>query len=163
LREHGAKPTQFHGEEIEMMRSSHPVLSYADRVADEMTDAVLLVGRVLVASVFLLTVAGANPTSAYLTSIHFVSPGAMSILARVVEWIVVISLIAGVGTRYGALLGLLFVIVAVVTAHLWWTYPQAAQGLQWIFFTKDLSIAGGLVVLFATGAGRYSVDALLRR
>jgi putative oxidoreductase len=98
-----------------------------------------------------------------LTSIHFVAPQAMSILAQVVEWIVVVSLVLGIGTRYGALLALLFVIIAVVTAHLWWTYPQAAQNLQYVFFTKDVAIAGGLLALFVTGAGRLSVDTVLQR
>jgi putative oxidoreductase len=87
----------------------------------------------------------------------------MSVLAHAVEWIIVVSLIAGIATRYGALLALLFVAIALVTAHLWWQYPAAAQGLQYVFFTKDVAIAGGLVVLFVTGAGRISVDEMLRR
>ena len=82
----------------------------------------------------------------------------MSVLAHVVEWIVVISLILGIGARYGALLGLAFVVIAFLTAHLYWQYPAAAQTLQYVFLSKDLAIAGGLLVLFVTGAGRYSVD-----
>jgi putative oxidoreductase len=59
------------------------------------------------------------------------------------------------------LLGLLFVIIATVSAHRYWTYPQAQQGVQWIFLTKNLAIAGGLIVLFVTGAGRFSIDQML--
>ena len=54
-----------------------------------------------------------------------------------------------------------YTIIAVATAHRYWEYAQAQQGVQYIFFTKDLSILGGLLVLFVTGAGRYSVDAKL--
>lgn len=146
-----------------MLKSSHPMLSYTDGLAAGASDVLLLVGRVLMAAVFLMTVWGANPTAQYLTSINFVAPNSMSVLAHVVEWIIVVSLIAGIATRYGALLALLFVAIALVTAHLWWQYPAAAQGLQYVFFTKDVAIAGGLVVLFVTGAGRISVDEMLRR
>ena len=142
--------------------SSHPLLSHADSIATGMTDALLLVGRVLVASVFLMTVWGGSPNVGYLTSINFVNPGIMSPLAITIEWIIVISLVLGLGTRYGALLGLAFVIVATVAAHRWWGYPQAAQLVQYIFLTKNLAIAGGLIVLFVTGGGRFSVDEKLK-
>ena len=49
-------------------------------------------------------------------------------------------------------------VIAFLTAHLYWQYPAAAQTLQYVFLSKDLAIAGGLLVLFVTGAGRYSVD-----
>jgi putative oxidoreductase len=142
--------------------SSHPLLSHADGIAIGMADALLLVGRVLVASVFLMTVWGGSPNVGYLTSINFVNPGIMSPLAITIEWIIVISLVLGLGTRYGALLGLAFVIIATVAAHRWWGYPQAAQLVQYIFLTKNLAIAGGLIVLFVTGGGRFSVDEKLK-
>ena len=142
--------------------SSHPLLSHADSIATGMTDTLLLIGRILVACVFLMTVWGGSPTAAYLTSINFVNPGIMSPLANIVEWIIVISLVLGLGTRYGALLGLAFVIVATVSAHRWWGYPQAGQFVQYIFLTKNLAIAGGLIVLFVTGGGRFSVDEKLK-
>jgi putative oxidoreductase len=142
--------------------SSHPLLSHADGIASGMTDILLLIGRILIACVFLMTVWGGSPTVPYLTSINFISPGVMSPLANIVEWIIVASLILGAGTRYGALLGLAFVIVATVTAHRYWGYPQAAQLVQYIFLTKNLAIAGGLLVLFVTGGGRLSLDEKLK-
>jgi putative oxidoreductase len=95
---------------------------------------------------------------AYLTSINFVAPEFMSVLAHVVEWVVVITLVLGLATRYGALLAFAFVVIALLTAHLYWQYPEAAQGLQYALLSKDIAIAGGLLVLFVTGGGRYSVD-----
>ena len=64
----------------------------------------------------------------------------------------------GIGARYGALLGLAFVVIAFATAHRYWEFPEAAQNLQFAFLSKDLAIAGGLLVLFVTGAGPFSVD-----
>jgi putative oxidoreductase len=143
--------------------SSHPLLSCTDGIAAGMSDTLLLVGRILVALMFLLTVWFGSPTVAYLTSINYVVPDVWSLLARITEWIIVVSLVFGLGTRYGALLGLLFVIIATVTAHRWWGYPQAGQLVQYTFFTKNLAAAGGLVLLFATGGGRFSIDAMLGR
>ena len=139
-------------------RSSHPLLSCTDGIATGMTDTLLLIGRILVAGVFLMTVWVGSPNVGYLTSINFVSPGIMSPIALAIEWVIVVSLILGIGTRYGALLGLAFAIVATVSAHRYWGYPQAAQVVQYIFLTKNVSIIGGLIILFVTGAGRFSVD-----
>jgi len=141
--------------------SSHPLLSCTDGIATGMSDLWLLIGRVLIALVFLMTVWTGGPATAYLQTLHYPAPDFMSVLAHIVEWIVVISLILGVGTRYGALLGLAFVVIAFVTAHRYWEFPQAAQGLQYVFLSKDLAIAGGLLVMFVSGGGRFSIDNML--
>jgi putative oxidoreductase len=150
------------GEENMVVRSSHPVLSYADGVAAGLADTCLLIGRVLLALLFLMTVWGGGPSADYLKSINYVAPEFMSVLAHVVEWIVIVSLILGIGTRYGALLGFAFVVIAFVTAHRYWDYPPAAQNLQFAFLSKDIAIAGGLLVLFVTGGGRFSLDEKLK-
>ncbi len=139
-------------------RSSHPLLSYADGIATGMVDTWLLIGRLLIAAVVLMTVWTGGPAAAYLKSLNYPGPDFMSVLAHVIEWIVVLSLVLGIGTRYGALLGLAFVVIAFATAHRYWEFPEAAQNLQYVFLSKDLAIAGGLLVLFVTGAGRFSVD-----
>jgi uncharacterized membrane protein YphA (DoxX/SURF4 family) len=59
------------------------------------------------------------------------------------------------------LLGFAFVVIAFVTAHRYWEFPQAAQNLQYVFLSKDFAIAGGLLALFVTGGGRFSVDNML--
>jgi len=144
-------------------RSSHPLLSCTDGIATGMSDVLLLVGRLLIAVVFLMTVTTGGPSAAYLKSINFIMPEFMSVLAHVVEWIIIVALVLGVGTRYGALLAFVFVVIAFVTAHLYWQFPQAAQGLQYIFLSKDLAIAGGALVLFVSGGGRFSVDRALAK
>jgi putative oxidoreductase len=141
--------------------SAHPALSYTDGVAAGMSDALLLVGRVFIASVFVLTAWGGSPNVGYLTSLGYPNPASMSLLAIAVEWIIGATLILGIGTRYGVLLALLYVIIASVTAHRYWQFPQAQQVVQYIFATKNLSILGGLLVLFVTGAGRFSIDGMM--
>ncbi len=143
-------------------RSSHPLLSCTDGVATGMSDLLLLIGRLLIAAVFLMTVWTGGPNVAYLKSINFIAPELMSPFAHVVEWIIIVTLILGVATRYGALLAVAFVVIAFVTAHLYWQFPEAAQTLQYIFLSKDLAIAGGALTLFVSGGGRFSVDEKLK-
>lgn len=123
-----------------------------------MDDALSLVGRVLVALVFLLTVALGSPTAAYLGTLGFSSPAAWSALAQATEWLIVISLILGVATRWGALLGIAYVIVATALAHRFWEVPQAAWVAQYTNFSKNLAILGGLILIVQVGAGAFSID-----
>ena len=142
-------------------RSSHPLLSCTDGIATGMSDVWLLIARLLMAALFLMTVSSGGPAAAYLKSLAYPAPDFMSVLAHTVEWIVVVLLVLGVGTRYGALLGFIFVVIAFATAHRYWEFPQAAQNLQRVFLSKDLAIAGGLLALFVTGGGRFSIDNML--
>ena len=142
-------------------KSSHPLLSCTDGIAAGMSDILLLIARLLVAAVFLMTVWTGGPAATYLKSINFIAPDIMSTLAHIVEWIIVVTLVLGVATRYGALLAFAFVVIALVTAHLYWQFPAAAQTLQYVCLSKDLSIAGGTLALFVAGGGRFSVDHML--
>ena len=126
-------------------------------------DVILLVGRVLLAVLFLMTVWSGGPSADYLKSLGYFAPAAMSVFAHVVEWIIVVSLLLGFGTRYGALLAIVFVVIAFATAHRYWEFPQAAQSLQFTLLSKDLAVTGGLLLLFVTGPGQLSVDEKLRR
>ena len=75
----------------------------------------------------------------------------------------VIALELGGGVPAGgrladALAALALAVFCVVAALLFHT--NLADRNQVLHFEKDLAIAGGLLVLFAFGAGRYSVDAM---
>ncbi|MGB6536589.1 MAG: DoxX family protein [Xanthobacteraceae bacterium] len=146
---------------LKVNRSSHSLLSGTDGFAQASSDALLLIGRLLIAALFLLTAGFGSPNVGYLTFLHYVAPAVISPLAIAAELVVVLSLVLGLATRYGALLGLLFVIIATVTAHRYWGYPAAQQGVQYIFLTKNLAIAGGLILLFVTGGGRIGLDRML--
>jgi hypothetical protein len=48
-------------------------------------------------------------------------------------------------------------------AHRYWEYPAAQVTAQYNNFLKNLAIFGGALVLFVTGAGRFSVDRMLSK
>ena len=58
-------------------RSSHPPLSCTDGIATGMTDFWLLIGRVLIAVLFLMTVWTGGPAAAYLKSLNYPAPDLM--------------------------------------------------------------------------------------
>jgi len=144
-------------------RSSHPVLSYTDELAVKTAGPALLLTRVLIAALFFMTVVTGGPNAAYLGSLGYPDAAVMSTLAHAIEWTVCLSIILGAGLRYGALLGFVFVVIALLTAHRYWELSPAVQGLQYVFFTKDVAIAGGLLALFIAGPGRFSIDEFLKR
>jgi putative oxidoreductase len=148
-----------------MARSSHEALSHTDSFATSSADALLLIGRILVGVLFLtsgwsklMNTAGAI---SYLTSVKAPAPELMVWVVLAVKLVVGITLIVGLPTRYGALLGFIFVVIATALAHRYWEYPAAFQVAQYINFTKNIAILGGLLYVFVAGAGRFSVDAAL--
>jgi putative oxidoreductase len=130
-------------------------------------DAFALVGRILVGWIFIVF-AYANLTNmaglaAYLTALKVPAPMAVAWIATIAQALMGISLILGVATRYGALIGLVFVAIATLLAHRYWEFPAAQANIQFTHFMKNLSIFGGLLLLFVTGAGRFSIDGHLRK
>jgi putative oxidoreductase len=141
--------------------SSHPVLSCTDGIATGMSDVLLLLGRVLLAWVFFITAWNGSPNVGYLTALGLPTVGFWSVVARAVEFVGSLALIFGVGTRYAALLLIVYVIVATALAHRYWESPAAQQLAQFTNFVKNLSIMGGLIALFVAGAGKFSIDRML--
>jgi putative oxidoreductase len=90
-------------------------------------------------------------------------PELMAWIAGFVELGLGAALILGLATRYAAIGTFLWVLIATVIAHRYWTYPPAQQGGQYNNFLKNLAIMGGALYVFVLGAGRYAVDAVLAK
>jgi len=63
----------------------------------------------------------------------------------------------GYRARLGAVLLLLYWIPVTFIVHAFWNDPEPAKRLQSVLFMKNLAIAGGLLMIWANGVGRYSV------
>ncbi|WP_332681044.1 DoxX family protein [Bosea sp. (in: a-proteobacteria)] len=120
-----------------------------------LSDAAKLVGRILLVLMFVTSgwskISGYAGTQAYMASAGV--PGILLPLVILVELIGGLMIVVGFKTRLVALALFFFTIAAAVLFHLNW-----AQPMQYLQFMKNLSIAGGFLVLFAAGAGAYSVD-----
>ena len=145
--------------------SSLPVLSYTDKLAAQWTDFLLLVGRVLMGWIFissgwrkLMDIPGFVKTMP-----RRGLPDFLGYVAPPVEFIGGIFLLLGFATRYTALVMLLFVIIASFSSHRYWSVEPAQYANQNSHFWKNVSMKGGLVLMFITGAGRYALDRLLMK
>ena len=77
------------------------------------------------------------------------------------ELFVGIAIILGILTRPLALLLALYTLGTALIAHHYWTMAGVEHFENEIQFYKNISIIGGLLVLYVTGAGGYSIDAIL--
>ena len=122
-----------------------------------LTDAA---GRVLLALLFLL--AGGSKLGAYGATVAYMSsagvPGALLPAVIVTELGGALAIILGWQTRAAAALLAAFSILTALTFH-----NNFADQIQMIMFLKSLSIAGGLLLLVANGAGRLSFDRRLAK
>ena len=151
-----------------MQSTSHSLLSWADGFATNSADFLLLLGRILLAWVFVGVAYGTITNFAgslgYFTSLKLPAPALFTWVALVLELVISAGLILGIGTRYAAILIFVFVVVATATAHRYWEYPAGPQQIgQYNNFLKNISILGGALAIFVTGAGRFSLDRALAK
>jgi putative oxidoreductase len=130
-------------------------------------DVILLLGRLALGAIFVksglqkLTALGAFAAS--LAGRGVPQSSTWAVIGATVEFVGGLLIVTGFRTRDASLLMILFVIVATGISHRYWEFAEAARRLQESQFFKNLAIIGGFLVLAVTGAGRFSVDALLRR
>jgi putative oxidoreductase len=78
--------------------------------------------------------------------------------AALLELVGAAMLLAGWKARWGALALAAFAIVSAAIFHNFWAAPPDQALNQTIHFMKNVAIMGGLLQVFAFGAGRYAVD-----
>ena len=114
-----------------------------------------LVGRVLLGSLFLLSglskLGAYGATAAYMSSAGV--PGALLPAVIAVELLGSLAVIVGWKTRVAAALLAGFSLLAAFLFH-----NNFADQIQMIMFLKNVSIAGGFLLLVAKGAGPVSLD-----
>jgi putative oxidoreductase len=151
-----------------MPSSSHPLLSRADGFATSSADILILLGRILLAWVFVGVAYGAMMNLAgsvsYFTSLKLPAPALFAYTALVLEIVISVAMILGIGTRYAAILAFAFVVIATAIGHRYWEYPAGPPQIgQYNNFLKNISILGGALAIFVTGAGRFSLDRRLQK
>jgi len=130
-------------------------------------DVILLLGRIALGAIFvksgLQKLMALSAFAASLASRGVPQSSVWAAIGATVEFVGGILIVTGLRTREASLLMVLFVIVATGISHRYWEFADAARRLQESQFFKNLSIIGGFVLLFATGSGRFGLDALLAR
>ncbi|HMN75708.1 MAG TPA: DoxX family protein [Burkholderiaceae bacterium] len=130
---------------------------------DSVRPPLVLVGRVLLALMFVLSgfgkLTGIEGTAGYIASAGLPMATALAVIVGLLEFFGGLALMAGFHARWAALALGLFTLVASLLFHNFWAMPADKAFMQQLMFMKNLSIAGGMFVVAALGAGPLSVDA----
>lgn len=123
------------------------------------------IGRLLLVTIFLAS--GANKVMDWQQPAQMMADKglpAVNVLLSVavaLEIIGGLSVLLGIYARLGALMLLAFLVPVSVIMHDFWTLEGAQQMPEMINFMKNVSIAGGVVLVLALGAGPCSFDSLM--
>jgi putative oxidoreductase len=130
---------------------------------DRANDAVLLVGRLGMAALFLPSgiskALNFAPFAASLVDKGLPYADALAGAAVAVEVLGPIALILGFLPRWTVLILIGFVVVASGTSHRYWEFTEtAARRGQEINFFKNVGIIAGLLFYSVSGAGAWSIS-----
>jgi putative oxidoreductase len=121
----------------------------------------ILIGRILLVLIFLQSGIGKivnfQGTAQYMAKFSMPYTNFFLIGAIFFELVGSITVISGYYARLGAFLLVIFLIPTTLIFHTNFSDPN-----QQIHFMKNVSMFGGLLVLLMVGAGRFSLDYLLR-
>lgn len=120
--------------------------------------SVLLIGRILVAAIFIISGFGKltaiGGTAGYFGSMGLPLPMVTAIVVGLVELLGGLALAIGYQTRIAALALAAFTFASAFVAHF-----DLADQMQFIQFMKNMAITGGFLFLSVRGAGALSLDA----
>jgi len=127
---------------------------------DDLQDMAALVGRNMLGLLFVISgvekIGAFSDTAVYMASAGLPAVSVLLILAIVVEIGGGGAICLGWQTRLGALVILLFTATVTIVFHRFWNMPPDQAAVQRLFFMKNLSVMGGLILLMAFGPGRMA-------
>lgn len=125
-------------------------------------DFLALLGRALLALLFIPAgwgkIAGFAGVAGYIASKGVPLPEVGAAIAIAAELGLGLLLLVGWQARWAALGLAIFVAVITPIFHNFWAMPEAQVMMQKQAFFKNIAVVGGLLVVAAFGAGRFSLD-----
>ena len=118
-----------------------------------------LIGRIFLSVLFLIEGIGKLFTQEQVITYmeDYGVPGILFIPAVIIEILFPLLLIVGYKTKLAALVMALFTLTVTIIFH-----TDFGDGMQLIFFLKDLAIAGGFMIVIAYGSNKFSLDHFLK-
>ena len=131
---------------------------------NDVNDELILAARLLLATLFLIfgwrKLRDYSGTVSQIAQLGGPMPRLAAGIAIFMELPVAFAVAVGAFARPSALLLVLYTLGTALIGHRYWTMTGATQVDSMDGFYKNLSIMGGFLLLFITGAGKYSIDAL---
>jgi len=113
------------------------------------------IGRLLLSALFLIEGFGkiSKQEDVIMYMENFGVPEILFVPATVLEILFPLLLITGYKTKWAASVMALFTFTVAIIFH-----TDFSEGMQMIFFLKDLAIAGGFMIILVYGPGKISLD-----
>ena len=118
-----------------------------------------LIGRILLSALFLIEGIGkiSMQEDVMMYMENYGIPGILFIPAVILEILFPLLLIVGYKTKLAAFVMALFTFTVAIIFH-----TDFSDGMQLVFFLKDLAIAGGFMIIIVYGANKISLDHFLK-
>lgn len=130
---------------------------------DSLKTPLVVIGRVLLALMFIMAgygkLSNISGTAGYIASGGLPMASVLAVVVGLLELLGGIAIAIGWQTRWTALALGLFTLVASLLFHKFWAVAPDQAYMQQLLFMKNLSVAGGLFIVAALGAGPVSLDA----
>ena len=127
-------------------------------------DLLVLAARLLLATLFMVfgwrKLRDYSGTVSQMVQLGVPMPIAAAAVATFMELPVAFAVAVGAFTRPLALLMFLYTLGTARFGHRYWTMTGSERVDNMDGFFKNLGIMGGFLLLYMTGAGKYSIDAL---
>ena len=127
-------------------------------------DGLILAARLLLTTLFLIfgwrKLRDYSGTVSQMAQLGVPTPVLAAAIAIFMELPVAFAVAVGAFTRPSALLLVLYTLGTALIGHRYWRLTGADQVDSMDGFYKNLSIMGGFLLLYITGPGKYSIDAL---
>jgi putative oxidoreductase len=134
--------------------------------ATKIRDEVILLARILMILLFLIfgwgKMTNFSGTMRYFASDNLPMPAIATLIAVIMEFFVGLALLLGVFTRPLAIILAIYTLATGLIGHEFWNMTGADYTANEINFFKNFAIIGGLLLLYTTGAGKYSIDRKLQ-
>lgn len=131
---------------------------------NEVNDEVILAARLCLATLYLVfgwrKLKDYSGTVSQIVQLGGPMPGVAAAVAVFMELPVAFAVAVGAFARAAALLMASYTVGTALIGHRYWTKRAADRVESMDGFFKDFSIIGGFLLLYVTGAGKYSVDAM---
>ena len=113
------------------------------------------IGRLLLSALFLIEGFGkiSKQEDVIMYMEDYGVPEILFVPATVLEILFPLLLIVGYKTKWAASVMALFTFTVAIIFH-----TNFSEGMQMIFFLKDLAIAGGFMIILVYGPGKISLD-----
>ncbi len=133
-------------------------------MTNDINDGIILAARLFLAALFLIfgwrKLRDYSGTVSQIVQDGAPMPALAAAVAIFMELPVALAVAVGAFTRPSAALLALYTLGTSLIEHRYWTMTGADRFDSMEAFYKNLSIMGGFLLLYVSGAGKYSIDVL---